>query len=403
MKKNAFLFETKLLFVLGFSLFLTVSSVVPSYGGILEKFDKLCLLGTPCDPTQDLNEVYMIPNWDKLPHKNQEESKERVAEVNTLLPEKTNKWTYNAEQPTWACLSFAAATTCDWWALQLGWKLGTYTNFYNGKTEEGFNPRQLEALYLTRAHVASRLYPILLFPADPVHSSPFPISEKGYGDILSSDFTGTISDPTLPDVKWEYKQKMYPMEGKWAFHKRGLITKVDEYNMKLIQLIHHFGILYTKIELNEKYTVLPGEHGVTIVGYGKVKKTGETVFVYQDNYGNNPKTYDCEFGGPAYRYAPCKKFESVIVFPHKPVAQIVPQNGNFAVKFANSGGQPITAQFVAYVSAKGKPTKATLKGDTFLIPVNAAKNGFIDMYVEAEFYMQDIGKGYSLKVAVPSK
>ncbi|MGM0598832.1 MAG: hypothetical protein ACQETH_03335, partial [Candidatus Rifleibacteriota bacterium] len=50
------------------------------------------LVGVPCDPVEDFEKVYLIRNWQKMPHKNQEETLARVNEVNAKLP-KDEEWT----------------------------------------------------------------------------------------------------------------------------------------------------------------------------------------------------------------------------------------------------------------------------------------------------------------------
>ncbi|MBF0545497.1 MAG: hypothetical protein HQM08_13735 [Candidatus Riflebacteria bacterium] len=348
----------------------------------------------PCDPTKDFTEVYLLPMWDQLPHKCQEESKERIEELKTLSPEK--HWKFSESNPVWCCLAFAASTNCDWWALQYGWKLGSYENIFNKQMENGFNPRPMEVAYLTRSAKNRLAYPVL--PFDPVHREFIPTMIRGYGKVLTSVTEETLVDPFVPNLKWDFKPGMYPMEDSWFYDKRKM-GRTNEYELDLVKALHHFGILMTKIEYDPTFTFLLADHCVSMVGYGK-NKEGKIVFIYQDNYGDHPKDFHTTEGKSAYRCCPAKRIESVLGFPHQPVASAIPQGDCYVVEFKNKGGKSIQPNKVSYLNSDGKEVKSILSGGTVSIPKSAAKNGFLDVYVEAEFYMKDLEKGWWQKVPV---
>ncbi|MBF0406987.1 MAG: hypothetical protein HQM10_06525 [Candidatus Riflebacteria bacterium] len=352
--------------------------------------------GIPCNPLEDLEEVFLLPQWDKIPYKNQQESKERIEEVNKLSP--TLNWRYSKYQPVFACISFAAATVCDWWAIQYGWKHGSYTNFFNGKVESGFNPRVLEAEYVNLGKKNPVTYPII--PFDLVHKTWVPATTRGIAHILASYTDKIVTDPILPNEKWEIKAGMYPIEEKWIFNKRLNFKNNDDFTFYMIRALHHYGIIYTMLEYIGKLNIIPGTHCVSIIGYGKTKDKGETVFIIHDNYGNNPKDYKGEDGKPAYRYADARAIESVISFLHKPVVRILPEGNDYQIFFQNAGGQPIKILRASYYSdSLGKEMK--LDPENCVIQKSVITDNKIKVYVEAEFYMSDFGKGYWLDVFIP--
>ncbi|MBF0547625.1 MAG: hypothetical protein HQM08_24510 [Candidatus Riflebacteria bacterium] len=348
-----------------------------------------------CDPTIDFDETFLISQWDKLPHKCQEESMERVNEINALHPKRP--WKYCDNHPVWTCLSYAASTVSDWWAIQLGWKLGSYKNFYNNQMENGFNPRPIEIQYLHRAERNPIEYPVL--PHDPVTNGFDPVHIRGYARILTSTKNESLSDNIVQGETYQYKEGMYPFEGNYISVRRLVDCSTGDLELKLIKALHHFGIAYIKVENKEFLGMLYGSHAVSIIGYGKTKE-GKTVFIYQDSYGEHPKTFDTPDGKSSYRCTPAGQIESFIVFPHKPVAKICLQGNNVSVQFFNSGAQPIQVRQVLFQNNLGKEEKAIQAGESFMIPGNAVKNNFLNVYVEAEYYMQDFEKGYWLKVPV---
>ncbi|MBF0406530.1 MAG: hypothetical protein HQM10_04200 [Candidatus Riflebacteria bacterium] len=353
----------------------------------------------PCDPDKDFEEVYLLPQWDKIPHKCQQETEERVEEVNKILS--TKKWKFNKILPVMACLSFAGSSACDWWALQYGWELGAYRNFYNGKTETGFDPRALEVQYVNRSQQKPREY-LMLPISDPIHRHRFPATIIGFAKLMTSIETETIIDQIFPAKKWEFTQGMYPLENNWKLFERKL-GKYDELTLEIIKAIHHFGVLYAHIELNSRVRFLPPMHSVLIIGYGKTKE-GKTVFIFHDSYGDHPKTYKRDkYGSPSYRCISSKNLENVVAFPHTPIAEAHFRGYNVCVNFTNKGGKPIKLHKVHFRNSFGSEKKALItRNSSAFLPKSAVKDGKVSVYVEAEHYMKDIEKGHWLEVPVES-
>ncbi len=357
-----------------------------------------------CDPQTDFEEVFLIKNWDKLPHKNQEESQKRVDEVNSII--KKNKWKYVRLMPVLACLSFAASTIADWWAIEYGWPQESYINFYNGGEESGFNPRELEVVYLNRSKKNWIHYPVVPIP-DLVHKKPFPASNLGYARLLSDQFEGTLNDPILHENLYSYTKNKYPFESNWLRFKRKLKSN-DKFTRELIQVIHSHGPMLAQVEYN-KYirSILPGVHGVVIIGYGKPKvNPEETVFIIHDSYGDHPKDYGTRVeGGPSYKYIKAKYLQAVLVFPHRPKIEVTRIGENFALKPVNRSKKDLKVLKLAVWNSETKEPielKADNKGryilKPYLFPQNAS--GYLNIYVAAEFYMQSPGKGFWFRLKV---
>ena len=101
------------------------------------------------EPTD--SEEYLVSGWELLPFKHQRAYLSWVEYVNDNL-NPTNEWSEkgydeNNERVSLKCLSYAASTVLDWFYLQEGIPLNTYSNFVNNRTENGTNHRELESLY----------------------------------------------------------------------------------------------------------------------------------------------------------------------------------------------------------------------------------------------------------------
>ncbi len=361
---------------------------------------------TPCDPSTDFEEVFLVPNWEKLPHKCQEESRERVNEVNSLIEKK--KWSYVKPFPVLACLSFAASTIADWWAIEYGWAQESYENFYHGRTESGFNPRELEVAYLNRSRKDWSHYPIVPVP-DLVHKRPFPASNRGYARVLSEQNDETLADPILPSLSYSYSRNKYPIESTWLRFTRNFKSN-DRFTRELISIIRSHGPMLTHIEYNKLLkAILPAVHGVVIVGYGKPSASpDETVFIFQDSYGDHPKDYGVQAeGGASYKYLKARYLESVIVFPHKPTVTATRNGNKIALKITNKAGRPLKINQLAIWDQENKKALEidTNVDDKGVYSLNSSSipcdnTGHIKVYVAADFYMESPMKGYWLKIKV---
>ncbi|PKL44481.1 MAG: hypothetical protein CVV42_19385 [Candidatus Riflebacteria bacterium HGW-Riflebacteria-2] len=373
--------------------------IIASGERLLERTGPACV---PCNPETDFAEAFFIRDWNKLPHKNQEESQERVDEVNTFLTKK--KWSYVKALPVLACLSFATSTVADWWAMEYGWDLPEYYNFYNGKSEHGFNPRELEVVYIKRSKESWTSYPMAPVP-DLIHKRPFPAANPGYARLLTNQEEGKIDDTILPHITYYYTKDKYPFENKWLKFKRKLKSN-SRYTKELIAAIHAHGPLLTQIEFSKFIrAVLPGVHGVVIVGYGKTEENpNDTVFILHDSYGDNPKEHGVRVnGGPSYKYVKAKYLHAALGFPHRPVLAADYNGGNVAVKVLNRAKKPLKVfKFAIWNCEKKKAVliEADENGTFNFNPEkhSATNNGFISVYVAAEFYMESPGKGYWFKL-----
>lgn len=357
------------------------------------------LIGTPCDPNTDFVGVYMIRGWKNLPHKNQEETKARVEEVNKRAGKPIWKYDPTPNTPLYVCLSYGAAAMADWWALELGWKLPTYRSYTNGRIETGFNPRKLELRYRKRAKWNPIQYAMVpVRDRCPITNEAVPIRPTGYARLLVDKDEDTIKDYIDP-IEFRYSAGDYPMEGEWfsVISKNWDRKSVEQ---KLINAIHNFGPLYVQFEIpNQHY--LFGTHAPIVVGYGKLPD-GRTAFICHDSFGKFPKTHkqDGE-GANAYRYVVADEIDEAIVFPHVPRAQAVelPVGMGTGVRFVNRGGRPVPVRRAFVRIGNGEPQRmALVSGDTALLPPNAT--GKVQVYVEAEYYMNKSGKGHWLTVEV---
>ena len=353
----------------------------------------------PCDPNTDFSEIFMIQNWEKLPHKCQEESHERINEVNQILKKK--KWSYSKNFPVLTCLSFATSEISDWWAMQYGWEIGTYTNFYNGKIENGFNPRELEVVYLHRSKKQYLKYPVVPLP-DFVHKRPYPASNRGYARVVSEQQTEPLNDTILTDITYEYSKDKYPFEpGKWLRFKRGLKSN-KKYTEILKNALHAHGPLLTHLEFVDAIKHLtPAIHSVMLVGYGKpLSNPDETVFILQDSYGDHPKDYNDLEGGPSYKYFKAKSLESVIAFPHTPVVNVKKNGGKLIITATNKAGEPIKVNTIAVYDTANKTnvkiSNIPDKNNQYSVGLSSFSHdeGSVMVYIAAEYYMKTPDEGY---------
>lgn len=367
---------------------------------------RTCPGSIPCDPTTDFKEVFLVPNWANLPRKCQEESLERVNEVNSLIEKK--KWSYVKAVPVLTCLSYAASTMADWWGMEYGWPMASYDNFYNGKPENGFNPRELEVTYLSRSKDKWLKYPIIPIP-DPVHKRPFPASNRGYARVLTEQADVTLNDTILTDISYSFSKNKYPFENKWLRFKRNLKSNA-KFTNELIAIIHAHGPLLSHLEYTKLLRlVLPGVHGVIIIGYGRPSAApDDIVFIIQDSYGDHPKDYGVRAeGGPSYKYFKAKYLDSVIAFPHKPVVTATRNGEQISLKITNKAGRALKVNRLAlWDQANEKVVEISTKADSNdMFKLNSDSfsydnSDFIRVYVAAEFYMETPKNGHWLKIRV---
>lgn len=132
------------------------------------------------------NNDYLIPDWDKLPHKDIRALDSSY--IDWVNNEHSQNWDSTPSPAPDKCLSYSASTMNDWYMLQTGKALGTYQNYVNNRTENGTNPRMLEAAYFTHSGFES-YYDFWHFPDDPITGEPMPYDIKGYADIFNRELS----------------------------------------------------------------------------------------------------------------------------------------------------------------------------------------------------------------------
>ncbi len=362
------------------------------------------LIGVPCDPERDFTEVVLLDHWKQLPHKNQEESKARVDEVNAKLGRAAWKYDPTPNHSVYECLSYGASTIADWWALEMGWKLDRYKSYAHGGTEQGFNPRKLEVRYRHRTRSNPLHYAQVGIRAEdrcPVTGEWVPIRPSGYARLLVEREPDSIVDP-VDGITHVYKSTDYPMEGEWYW----VVAKNHDkkgVEAKLKQALADHGPLYVQFEIPNKH-LLFGTHGPVVIGWGKLA-SGATVFICHDSYGNFDKTHQQDDrGANAYRYVTANEIDEAIVFPHRPVVRAVRAGEGVRVSFLNRAGHPLRVRKARYLDAAGKEHEMDLaQRGSYLIPAGAVKGATVTVVVEADYYMAKGGKGYRITVPISSR
>ena len=264
---------------------------------------------------------FLIPNWDKLPFKNQLTQDSWVDYVNENFDpienwKQPNDWfvlyyvfpgllfdpNHKTSNP-WKCLSYGASTVADWFDIRQNKTLDYYRSFTNGEIEQGNNPRELEIMYHLRNKKDSNIYlyadselselrqvlaDILGLDRDPVTREKIPYNINGYAEILKNPENLTnLGDLILlnpsNDFRYSVASNEYPIKDYMEF----LPT---ENNLKWALL--NKGIVYIHTipgDLTFAITGIP-VHATALIGFGGLN--GEEVFVYHDSYGTGGSEYD---------------------------------------------------------------------------------------------------------------
>ncbi|MBF0408419.1 MAG: hypothetical protein HQM10_13800 [Candidatus Riflebacteria bacterium] len=360
------------------------------------------LIGVPCDPEKDFSGTYLIDNWQQLPHKNQEETLVRVKEVNSKGKEIKWKFDPTANVPLYACLSYGASSMADWWAIEKGWKLPKYKSYTRGVMETGFNPRKLELMYRKRSSSSPVDY-YMTFTGDnrdPITGEAVPIRPKGFAKILTDRIDEVLMD-YIDDIEFQFKPGDYPMEGKWlAIVSKNWDKKAAE--TKLINAIHDYGPMHVQFEIPGKHYLM-GTHAPIVVGYGKLPN-GKVAFICHDSFGVHSKDYKQDGAGAAtYRYVLAEEIDEAIVFPHRPVAVAYPTNDAVAVEFKNMANRPLRVRKALFVGNDGQTRTLQMTGKNVgMISPKLISDKKLKVYVEAEYYMNEDGKGHWFNLEVQS-
>lgn len=323
-------------------------------------------------PARYLN---IIPGWQDLPHKNQEETKEWVAHINGLIAAKNAgrkggklvEWTYNGtpNEPPFACLSYGISTVMDWWSQQCGQGMGAYDSSIHGRAERGWDPRLFELEYFYRASTGDMAYSLfsrqLPIERDPVRRIGVPFSPLGYAKIAVQTEGYANPDPYTGQV-YRYEAGSTPMEGKYLllFSNRILRPRTpDKLARTLAEGIDKWGIAYTQLEQTERPRMF-GAHAVAVLGYFCMEADGRfldcrdnrtdeewgkrTFFVVHDSFGNNPASYErSPDGGSAYRAVRIGSIDEAYVFPH---SLSVTGKRDGTLNITNRCGKPVQVESV---------------------------------------------------------
>ena len=223
---------------------------------------------------------HTVAGFDKLFHKNQEETKDWVDQTNTTIRQrnkgrlfKMDEWIYDGRtnEPPFTCLSHAAATVNDWWSLQMGRPLPTHRSTSHGGAEVGMPQRLLELKYLERARSGAGSHYSLVpkfIEKDPVRGIAPPIQPLGYADLLIEPEPYTVEDPFTGE-KYSYDPSQSAMEKQHKELFSGSIFQgrtPDKYAQVLAEGIDKWGIALAQLEQTARPRLF-GAHTVAVVGY----------------------------------------------------------------------------------------------------------------------------------------
>lgn len=336
---------------------------------------------------------------DEMPSKNQEDRKEWIDEINSLHQPRPRWTTFGTRwrQPALKCLSFAAATCADWWTMEYGRMLGSYTNVVNGALEYGHNPRAVETIFYVRHRLDPLKYFTVPFYPDPVTHENVPFSLPGYADALTRPMRGTLPDPALPSAfSYTYPKNVFCMDKPPVTIFRFERGKSE----KLKTALARHGIVYAQVDSGIPVIgPLSGIHAVAIVGY-RDTATG-TIFLYRESFGNFSAEYQEDMGGgPKYRGLGIDGFNQAYAFPHGLEADVLSRSGTAAtVKVSNGGGIPIDCDLpgsraLSLVSGKTlSMTRGSRKGELIIdLSQDGARADRIKLILPRRYYYQADGK-----------
>lgn len=368
----------------------------------------------------------MISGFERLPHKNQEETEEWVAQRNALIRRRNARpgarrmpeWTYNPKPttPPFSCLSFAASTVYDWWALEMGRGLQGYENKNNGRPERGLDPYPLELEYFTRADPREPYY--MLVPRefglkDPVRQVSAPAQPLGYAELLTGPGF-RVRDP-LTGETLRFEPEPGVMEGQYVmlFTNRLLRARTpDKYARVLAEAIDKWGIAYVQMEDTNGSPRLIGAHVMSAVGYLCMETAGERFeeqrlvpcsanrgdedwgrtawFVMHDSFGGYPADHRRDaVGASAYRALRIADIDQAIVFPHSLALTAVPAGeSGWSIGVANKSGRPVEVLSLRAGSDGGERAVEAV-GDGFLVRGRPMES--IRIRVEARHYYEADG------------
>ncbi|MFH2202396.1 MAG: hypothetical protein ABIJ96_04735 [Elusimicrobiota bacterium] len=368
---------------------------------------------------------HTVRGFEKLFHKNQEETAQQVDRINEHIRRhnegrtfgRIDEWTYDGRlnEPVWNCLSHGAATANDWWSHELGKPIPRHESITHGGTEEGLDPYLLELEYFRRAGSEDPDYvvPPKFVQEDPVRHTGFPYEPRGYAKLLIEDEPYDVTDPITGKV-YRYDPAMSAMEGEY----KQLFTNSvfrdrtpAKYAKVLARGIDRWGIAYVQLEHTD-HPRWPGAHAVAAVGYFcmeageklircSANKTDEdwgrtTYFIAHDSFGDYPASQPrTAHTASAYRAVRITSIDQAIVFPHGLRVTLAPRPGVpgvWNIQVANKGGKPVD---VLAIKALGRgtietPVLSDVDGSYY---VEGSAGDELRLYVEARHYFDKDGKG----------
>ncbi len=377
-----------------------------------------------------------ITGFERLPHKNQEETSAQVDKINTMIRRynrgrrfgKIKEWTFDGRpnEPIWTCLAHAAASANDWWALQMGRSLPQHESRSHGGTEEGLDPTLLELEYFRRGRITGGnadpdfVVPPKFVQKDPVRNTGFPYEPRGYAKLLTGKKPYSVKDPITGKV-YTYKPEMSAMEGEWKqlFTNSVFRGKTPlKYAKVLAQGIDKWGIAYVQLEHTD-HPRWPGAHAVAVIGYFcmeegeqlihcSTNKTDEdwgkkTYFIAHDSFGKFPASLPrTANSASAYRAVRITSIDQAIVFPHGLKLEVSPRPGvagAWGLHVTNTAGVSVNPSAVKALRAGEEefPVQTEADGSHY---VEGKKGDALRIYVEAPYYhaKSGLGRGFVIKL-----
>lgn len=318
----------------------------------------------------------IIPGYELLPHKNQEETPGWVEHVNRQIRAKNERrrsdqileWVYDGRpnEPPFSCLSYGISTVLDWWTLQCGSELPSYRSSNHGGLERGWDPRLFELEYFYRASTKDPYYAMfsryLPIERDPVRQNATPYSPLGYAEIAVENRAYANPDPYTDEI-YRYSPGRNPLEGQYLqlFSNRLLRARTpDRYARVLAEAVDKWGIAFVQLEETKRPRAF-GAHAINVIGYFCMEPDGRYLqcpdnkseedwgrtayFVVHDSFGDFPadKIRDAS-GGSAYRAVRIGSVDEAYVFPHslRVTARPLPgREGAWSVTVTNRCGRPM--------------------------------------------------------------
>lgn len=372
-----------------------------------------------------------VDGFELLAHKNQEETPAQVERMNALIRRhnaahplrKIPEWTYDGHpnKPPFVCLSYAAGTVNDWWALQLGRELPSYVNQNSGRVETGLDPRLLELEYVRRAYAgggADYFLAPTFIEDDPVRHTASPTQPRGYANLLLEEKPYEVVDPVTGETK-RWDPSMSAMEGrsKVLFSGNVLQPQTPERNARILaEGIDKWGVAYLQTEDPDRPRLF-GAHTVVAVGTFCMEEGQKLLpcsenrtdaewarrayFILHDSFGDFPadKVRDAE-GGSAYRAVRIASVDKAIVFPHTLKVLARPEEGRpgvWRLAVANLGGRPVKVLSVAARTRGGVAAPVERAADGAFL-VSGALGAELVLEVEARHYYEADGKARTFRL-----